>query len=194
MGSARRGDAGRGLRLRGFFLLLLLLILAVAGCDSPSETLDPDELRRGSVPAEAERAEVVRYVDGDTVRLVGTPRSRWLAPGESTSVRLLEIDTPELRPETSRPECFAAEADEALRAILDGEEPVWVTRDEELLDRYGRTLLYLWTPDGVFVNEEMVRLGYARAVLYAPNDAHIGRIRTAEAEAREHGRGLWGAC
>jgi micrococcal nuclease len=39
-----------------------------------------------------------------------------------------------------------------------------------------------------------VRQGYARAVLFEPNDEHIGAMRDAEAEARADDRGLWDVC
>ena len=61
-------------------------------------------------------------------------------------------------------------------------------------DPYDRALLYVWNDEGVFVNLELVRSGAARAVLYEPNDRYIDQMRRAEADARDAGRGLWGAC
>lgn len=50
----------------------------------------------------------------------------------------------------------------------------------------------MWTEDGTFFNKLAVRRGYARAVLYEPNDAHIQEMRAAEAKARAADRGMWG--
>ncbi|HSE08964.1 MAG TPA: thermonuclease family protein [Nocardioidaceae bacterium] len=146
------------------------------------------------IPAKAALARVASHVDGDTIRLVGQAGSELLAPGEETRVRLLEVDTPELGRPGAPGECYADEASEALREMLPVGAKVHVEADEELLDPYGRTLLYLWTSRGEFVNLELVRQGYARAVLYEPNDEHIEQLRRAEAAARADDLGLWGAC
>ncbi len=45
-----------------------------------------------------------------------------------------------------------------------------------------------------FVNQALVRGGFARAVLYEPNDRYIDLMREAEADARAADTGLWGAC
>lgn len=180
---------------RRLALAAVLVCLAVlSGCDGAgSARLDVDDVRRSAIPRGTETARVVSHVDGDTVRLARLGLSATLAEGEA-SVRLLEIDTPELSHTEDADDCYAVEASEALATLLPVGDEVHVMRDAELLDPYDRTLLYLWTEDGVFVNEELVRLGYARAVLYEPNDRYIEQIRAAEREARDADRGLWGAC
>ena len=52
----------------------------------------------------------------------------------------------------------------------------------------------MWNREGVFVNERLVRRGFARAVLFEPNDLHLDRMRRAEERARHERAGLWGAC
>jgi micrococcal nuclease len=150
--------------------------------------------RPEGVPPDAEPARVAAHVDGDTVHLRGDRSSRLLEPGEDTSVRLLEIDTPESVDPDRPVQCFAHAASRALQRLIPRGSTVWVAPDQELLDPYGRTLLYLWTPDGMFVNEEMVSQGLARAVLFEPNDEHIRVLRRAEASARANDAGLWHAC
>ena len=177
--------------LGALVVLGLAVVVYLAGPEDPAPdgSLSPT----AGVPRSVEPARVVSHVDGDTVRLVGAEGSRLLPDGE-TSVRLLEVDTPEPARDGRPAECFADEATAALARMLPAGDDLWVDRDEELHDQYGRTLLYLWTDDGTFVNLELVRQGYARAVLFEPNDGHIERIRRAEDEARAAGRGLWGAC
>ena len=63
-----------------------------------------------------------------------------------------------------------------------------------MLDQYGRHLLYLWTPDGRFVNAELVSQGDGSVMVFAPNTLHESLFRALEAEASAAGRGLWGAC
>src|SRR5699024_10194822 len=53
---------------------------------------------------------------------------------------------------------------------------------------------YLWNADGAFVNLRMVEQGYARAVLYEPNNRYWDVIKPAERAVKRARRGLWGAC
>ena len=141
-----------------------------------------------------EVGQVVRIVDGDTLYLRGD--GDLLAPGgrDGTAVRLLQIDTPETVAPSSPVECWGPEASAALADLVPPGASVSVEADEELLDRYDRVLLYVYDAGGAMVNLAMVRAGHAEAVLYEPNDRHIERMRSAEDEAREAGRGLWSAC
>ncbi len=88
---------------------------------------------------------------------------------ESTRVRLLGIDTPEI---SSPPDCWGAEATAKLTALVPAGSTIWVMPDAEVHDQYGRTLLYVWTPDGRFVNGELVAQGDARVEVYSPNRSH----------------------
>lgn len=178
----------------------MLVVAAVLGVSVIVYLASPEQVPgthplSSSVPEGAEPARVVSHVDGDTIRLTGSDvlDGSDLLDGE-TSVRLLEIDTPELARDGAPAECFAEEASRALRAMLPAGATVWVEPDRDLLDPYGRTLLYLWTERGDFVNLELVRQGYARSVLFEPNDEYIHQIREAESEARTDSRGMWGRC
>jgi micrococcal nuclease len=184
----------------------VLVVAAVLGVSVIVYLASPDQVpgttrpTTGAVPEGAEPARVVSHVDGDTIRLTGPGLDgSGLLDGSGpldgeTSVRLLEIDTPEHARDGEPAECFAEEASRALREMLPAGATVWVKPDRDLLDPYGRTLLYLWTERGDFVNLELVRQGYARSVLFEPNDEYILQMREAESEARADGRGLWGSC
>jgi micrococcal nuclease len=181
-------------------VVAVLLGLAVAvRLSAPGETWhdDPstgDGSRTAGIPEAAEPARVAAHVDGDTIRLTAERGSGILPQGRETTVRLLEIDAPEHGRNGAAAECYAEEATRALADMLPTGSKVWAKGDRELLDPYGRTLLYLWTTDGVFVNLELVRQGYAEAVLFEPNDEYIVQMREAEDRARTERRGLWGAC
>jgi micrococcal nuclease len=86
---------------------------------------------------------------------------------------------------------MSAEATAALTALAGPGSTVWALPDQNPRDQYGRELLYVWTADGTFVNEEMVRSGFATVVLYEPNHRYIDRMRAAEERARSAGLGLW---
>jgi micrococcal nuclease len=68
-------------------------------------------------------------------------------------------------------------------------------RDVEARDRYDRLLAYVYrVKDDLFVNLELAQQGYADLLTYPPNVAHVEDFTAAVTEARDAGRGLWGAC
>jgi micrococcal nuclease len=67
--------------------------------------------------------------------------------------------------------------------------------DAETRDRYGRLLAYVYRrPDGLFVNAELVRRGFATTLTIPPNVAHAEEFLRLQRAAREAGRGFWSAC
>jgi micrococcal nuclease len=164
----------------------LVLLLLVAACAGPAEPPAPTTL---AAPPGAQEAVVVRHTDGDTLVLRGIGAGP--LPGTPTKVRVLEIDTPEVNPVV---ECFGPEAADRLTELVPKGSRVQVEADREHRDRYGRALLYVWTADGVSVEEVLLREGFARVLYVRPNDLHLDHFRLVEAEARDAGRGLWSAC
>ncbi len=175
--------------------VLLLLTVAVVAFVAWRQQDDGSVGRAAEgVPDGARPATVVRVVDGDTVHLGGQDGTKYIASGDEATVRLLEIDTPESVKPDAPVECYSKRASAALADLLPVGSTVRVLRDRELLDPFDRTLLYVWNEDGVFVNLRMVQDGFAKAVLFQPNDRYIGDMRRAEERARDDGAGLWGAC
>lgn len=121
---------------------------------------------------------VTSVVDGDTITLETGER-----------VRYIGVDTPETY---GTPECFGAEAKERNRTLVEG-RTVRLVADVEDRDKYGRLLRYVWVGDS-FVNDVLVRDGYASTLTIPPNVAYADTFRLAAAEARAAGRGLWNAC
>jgi micrococcal nuclease len=67
--------------------------------------------------------------------------------------------------------------------------------DIEERDRFGRLLAYVYRDrDGLFVNAELARAGYARPLRIAPDVRHAARFAALARAARRAGRGLWSAC
>lgn len=121
------------------------------------------------------KVKVTRVIDGDTIE---TEKE-----GVRTRVRYTGIDTPEPG------DCFGSQASRANSDLVLGKE-VSLETDVQVLDKYGRTLAYVWL-DNTLVNEELVRQGFARVSTYPPNVKYQIRFVTAEREAREAKRGLW---
>jgi micrococcal nuclease len=132
------------------------------------------------------RAEVVRVVDGDTIRV--------RLDGRTERVRYIGVDTPESVKPGTPVQCYAKRAAAANAALVAGRS-VRLVGDVERRDRYGRLLAYVYRePDGAFVNAQLVREGYARTLAIAPNMAHARQFAQLAQTARRSGRGLWGAC
>ena len=134
---------------------------------------------------DAERARVFTVVDGDTIRVyIG---------GQRRTVRLIGVDTPELRDRddpSAPPQHFAREAADFTRRALYGKQVRLEYEQRERTDRYGRTLAYVFLDDGTFFNRELVRSGCGRAYTRFPF-RYRKQFRADEAAARQSGLGLW---
>ena len=109
-------------------------------------------------------------------------------------VRYIGVDTPETKHPSMPVQCFGQKASEFNERLVGGQR-VRLVRDVEARDRYGRLLAYVHRMrDGLFVNAELARLGYAQPLTIAPNVRFADRFATLAREAREDGRGLWSAC
>ena len=126
---------------------------------------------------------VIRVVDGDTIHV---------RLGERVEkVRYIGVNTPELHHPTRGEEPGGREAADVNRRLVAGKR-VRLELDVQARDRYGRLLAYVWV-GSVMVNAELVRLGYAQVMTIPPNVRHQQRFVALAREAREAGRGLWGA-
>lgn len=139
-----------------------------------------------SASSTGQRARVLRVVDGDTIIV--------RVAGRRERVRYIGIDTPEsVKPDTPV-QCFAVAASNRNKRLIDG-RAVLLRFDVERRDRYRRLLAYVYRgSDGLFVNADLVRGGYAVPMTIPPNVAHADEFVRLAREARRAGRGLWSAC
>ena len=124
---------------------------------------------------------ITSITDGDTIKL-----------SDGTSVRLLQIDSPELRGN----ECYATEAQKALAKLINRSGKISLTTDPNLdeVDRYGRLLRYLFIGKRN-INLEMVRIGAAAPYFYrSERGLYSEKLIKAAQSARANSRGLWSAC
>lgn len=166
-------------------------------------TLDPDgdgracpELPSGfapafwtdRIPADVEEAEIVRLVDGDTLEV--------LLDGVSNRVRIYRADTPETQNEQH---CGGAEAtafaDYAL-SYNDTPGVVYLERDENERDRFGRELAYVWFASGgdpYMLNHILINNGWAEDVDYGDRK-YDAELQDAAAFAERNEIGVWALC
>jgi len=121
------------------------------------------------------QVKVVRVIDGDTIEIAG-----------GAHVRYIGMDTPETYPKV---EFYGPEAKAKNIELVEG-KLVTLEKDVSETDKYGRLLRYVYV-DGVFVNGELVRLGYAEAVAYPPDTRYQWQLEQLEKEAKAAKLGIW---
>ncbi|HMJ36730.1 MAG TPA: thermonuclease family protein [Baekduia sp.] len=160
----------------------ILVVLLAAGYGLGRGAGGSPDSRAGST----QTARVLRVVDGDTILVA--------LGGKTERVRYIGMDTPETVKPRAPVQCFGKKASAANEQLVDG-RAVRLVADAEARDRYGRMLAYVYrASDGVFVNAELVRRGYARPLRIAPNVRYAARFRALARDAQRARRGLWSAC
>lgn len=202
------------MRLRNFIIPFLVSTLLLTGCSqttstkteqivspSPSaseeQNLSSQEIKSFSSlthsPALAQSpqstsqdlgsqtAMVIAVIDGDTIEIEGGQRIRYIG-----------INTPETVDPRKPVECFGREASNKNKELVAGKS-VRLEKDISETDKYGRLLRYVFVGD-VFVNDYLVRQGYAYASSYPPDVKHQNQFNQAGKEAKTNSWGLWSAC
>jgi micrococcal nuclease len=159
--------------MRTRVILFIILLLALGACEEVTNT-------GANISDQSVTAEVVRVTDGDTIRVD--------FHGAEYNVRYIGINTPEISHSADQTDdpC-GQDATEANRQLVEG-QTVRLERDSSDTDQYGRLLRYIYVGD-TFVNEVLVREGWAEAVRYAPDTREFENFRALEQEAEIAGRG-----
>jgi micrococcal nuclease len=132
---------------------------------------------------------VSRVVDGDTIEVT--------IDNKPVKVRLIGVNTPETVDPRRPVQCFGKEASAETKRLLNGKDVV-MENDVSDTDSFGRLLRYVYIPlqDGtnLFVNDYLVRQGFASLDTVPPDVRYSSRFAEAQKEARDNNRGLWAAC
>ena len=102
---------------------------------------------------------VTKVVDGDTIWVDNN--------GQRLKIRMIGLDTPETVNPRDPVQCFGLEASARAKTILGGQS-VYLETDssQDSVDRFGRTLAYVWTASGRLFNLDMITDGYAFEYTY----------------------------
>ena len=127
---------------------------------------------------------VTKVVDGDTIWVDNN--------GQRLKIRMIGLDTPETVDPRNPVQCFGLEASARAKTILGGQS-VYLETDssQDSVDRFGRTLAYVWTASGRLFNLDMIADGYAFEYTYDLPYRYQADFKTAEGDARTQSRGLW---
>ncbi|MFH1564934.1 MAG: thermonuclease family protein [bacterium] len=132
---------------------------------------------------------VIKIIDGDTIAVD--------IDGNSETIRLIGINTPETKDPRKPVECFGIEASNKAEELLAG-QLIELEKDEtqDERDKYGRLLRYVKTKDGLFYDLEIIKQGYGYEYTYNIPYKYQKEFKEAENYARENKLGLWadGAC
>ena len=158
--------------------IAIIFLVTFSSCEQISEKDSQEKF------SDKERFKVSNIIDGDTFWTENQNNTRF-------KVRIIGVDAPETR-KSSRKEIgfYGQEAKAYLTDLLKGQEVILVS-DVDSLDRYGRTLSYVYLEDGTFVNAKLIENGYASMLTLPPNVKHAALFLKLQKEAREKSLGLW---
>lgn len=131
---------------------------------------------------------VKKVIDGDTIVLENDKK-----------VRYIGVDTPELHNPRKAVACFAKQAYLENKRLVE-KKMVKLEKDVSLVDKYNRLLAYVYliedesSKSALFVNEYLVKEGFAYAVTYPPDVKYTQVFLKAQEYAQKNNKGLWKSC
>lgn len=164
-------------------IFLFLINFILEGCSSQrADFSQPIELASEfeCIPTteDPQIAKVVSVIDGDTIKIE--------LNNQKTNLRYIGINAPEL---DSEEKDLAEQALQFNKEFVEN-QTITLYRDTSETDRFGRLLRYVFV-DGVFVNYELIRMGFARQRDYPPDSACKDLFLKAQQEAISMQRGIW---
>lgn len=178
------------IRSKILYPYLFLLILAITNwfiqyrkpISQPIKT-------KAVVQAAADKIAIVTHViDGDTIEI-----------DTGQKVRYIGIDTPEIHKPKTPIQCFGKEATAKNKELVEGKH-IRMEKDISETDRYGRLLRYVYVINdsspsaSLFVNEYLVKEGYAAAATFPPDVKYADHFRQLQNQAMGQRKGLWKTC
>jgi micrococcal nuclease len=167
-------------QITGIAVLVVVALARSQGCGDAAVS-DARRGSRGGLPPGTYGVE--RVIDGDTLLLRRHGR-----------LRLQGIDCPEIAHDDERGDMLGPAATTFTQEFIrDAQHRIRVEVDGEPADHYGRWLAFVWNGNRL-LNEELVRVGLARAMLlYDFGQSKKDRLRAAQLEAQRAARGIWSA-
>jgi micrococcal nuclease len=167
-------------------LLISLCFLILGSCNSRDRHIrnqNNEELSSKKIYS-SKYYSIKKFIDGDTF---------WINDGskKGVKIRLIGVDTPENQARFGNPEeYFGDEASAFVKKILLNKK-VRLEYDIDRTDSFGRTLAYVYLEDGTFLNEELIKQGFATIMTVQPNSKYAKHFYKLQVEARENNIGLW---
>ncbi|MEG0775454.1 thermonuclease family protein [Clostridium sp.] len=176
-------------------LLISVLVMALCylgfefGDDLPEFRVD-GTLGIGNIlntkEAAYDEAVVHSVVDGDTLKI--------FLDGDLITVRLLLIDTPEIKHPDKQPQLYGKEASEYASNIFHEGDKIYLEYDGDRIDKYNRTLAYAWyeAEEGYrLYNEDVVKEGLAMVAFTFKGAKYLQELNSASNMAKENKLNIW---
>ncbi|MBP9710755.1 MAG: thermonuclease family protein [Candidatus Pacebacteria bacterium] len=178
----------------GFGLLAAIVIAAAIYFDKPAldeglaalgpESADAEDQTQtaalGNAAVSSDLYDVIKVIDGDTLTVK--------IAGESETIRLIGIDTPETG---ANGECFAAEATAALKKLAGARVRLEKDSSQGERDKYDRILAYVFSEEGVHTGEQLIEEGFAKEYTYSKAYKYQAAYKAAQKSAQDSKKGLW---
>ncbi len=145
---------------------------------NPSPPVRPPAVKSATRPLPAATGTVTTIVDAGTLLVSGVGNVRLIG------VSKLKDPARKLTPDD---ELFGDDADRAARRLAAGSR----VRVEFEGKSVGTAPAWVFLADGLLLNEQLIRRGYAKMDPAAKNTRYAARLLAAEQEARAAKRGLW---
>ena len=127
---------------------------------------------------------VAKVVDGDTVDI--------FKGGKTVRLRLIGLDTPETVDPRKPVQCFGKIASDRAKELL---TDTWVRIETDpsqgTLDKYGRTLAYIFFADGTSYEKYMIANGYGHEYTYDLPYKYQKEFKAAQVQAQTEKKGFW---
>lgn len=124
-----------------------------------------------------------RVIDGDTLVLA-----------DGRHVRFISINAMELGHNGAVDQPYAEAARDALKKLIkDHGDHVRLQAGSEAYDGHGRTLAYVFSPDGEDLGLDLIKSGLAVVIAVPPDVSRLECYAAAETEARGARLGIWSA-
>ena len=150
------------------------------------EIIESSSSAKQTLGVMGEKVLVTKVVDGDTIIVNNTQ-----------TVRFIGMDTPETVDPKRPVGCFGKEASNETKSLLTN-KTVILQKDVSETDKYKRLLRYVYLPldngQTLFVNDYLVREGFARVLTYPPDTKFDAQFKQAEMKAKQTNKGLWASC
>jgi endonuclease YncB( thermonuclease family) len=179
----------------GLSIVLLILLLQdpgtqrslvyYLGLESDNTTTPKNNVVTGG---KIETGKISRVIDGDTVVLE-----------DGRTIRYLNADTPETKKPNTAVQCYGPEASAYNKNLMEGKN-VTLVADKQNEDKYGRDLRFVFLEGRDIsniqnsINAELVKNGYARALVIDPNNTYESDFNKLQSDAQSQKIGLWGVC
>lgn len=152
-------------------VIILLSLLFLVSCQGQNKSV--------TIPSEVK---VARVVSGQSLEVLGMETQ----PNLISQIRLIGLDAPDMGQTP-----WGEDAKKTLETLIGGiNQSINLEFDLENKDKFNRTLAYVWK-DKLFLNEEIIKQGYALFVPRPSNNKYNRRLERAQQWARIMGKGIW---